>query len=68
MAKKLLTSISIISRRNSFERIKTDRVFAPDTMLSQDAYTKYPSHVLLWQVMAMSFALTKNGKSIFRSV
>lgn len=32
-----------ISRRNSFERIRTDRIFAPDSMLSQDAYTRYPA-------------------------
>lgn len=30
-------------RRNNFEQIKTDRVFAPDSMLSQDATTRYPS-------------------------
>jgi iron complex outermembrane recepter protein len=33
------------SKRNSYERIKTDRLFAPDSLLSQDAYTRYPSHV-----------------------
>jgi iron complex outermembrane receptor protein len=27
--------------RNSFERIKTDRLFATDSVLSQDAFTKY---------------------------
>ena len=31
------------SRRNSYEQIKTDRLFSPDTMLSQNARTKYPS-------------------------
>jgi hypothetical protein len=31
------------SKRTYFERIKTDRLFAADTILSQDAYTKYPS-------------------------
>lgn len=30
------------SRRNSFEQIITDRIFTSDSMLSQDAYTKYP--------------------------
>lgn len=30
------------SRRNSYENIITDRLFAPDSLLSQDAYTKYP--------------------------
>jgi hypothetical protein len=31
------------SNRNSYERIVTDRIVAPDSMLSQDAYTKYPA-------------------------
>jgi hypothetical protein len=31
-------------KRNSFEQIKTDRRFAPDSMLSQDAYTQYPAN------------------------
>ncbi|MFI5132866.1 MAG: TonB-dependent receptor domain-containing protein [Chitinophagales bacterium] len=30
-------------KRNSYERIITDRLFAPDSLLSQDAFTKYPS-------------------------
>jgi len=33
------------SRRNSYEKIVTDRYFAPDSVLSQDAYTTYPSDV-----------------------
>jgi len=33
------------SNRNNYERIKTDRIFAPDTLLSQDAFTKYPTNV-----------------------
>ncbi len=33
------------SRRDSYERIKTDRLFAPDSLLGQDAYTRYPSSV-----------------------
>jgi hypothetical protein len=33
------------SRRNSYEEIMTNRLFAPDTLLSQDAFTKYPSNV-----------------------
>ena len=32
------------NRRNSYERIVTDRIFAPDSLLSQDAFTKYPGH------------------------
>lgn len=31
------------SNRNGYEEIKTDRVFAPDSLLSQDALTKYPA-------------------------
>lgn len=33
------------SKRNSFEEIITDRFFAPDSMLSQQAFTKYPGTV-----------------------
>jgi hypothetical protein len=33
------------SIRNNFDRIITDREFATDSMLSQDAYTKYPGNV-----------------------
>lgn len=33
-----------ISQRNTYEQIKTDRIFAPDSMLSQDAFTKYPTN------------------------
>jgi hypothetical protein len=32
-----------VSNRNSYEKIVTDRIFAPDTMLSQNAFTKYPA-------------------------
>jgi len=32
------------SHRNSYEKIITDRVFAPDSVLSQEAYTTYPGH------------------------
>jgi len=31
------------SKRNTYEQIKTDRIFAPDSMLSQDAFTKFPT-------------------------
>jgi len=33
-----------ISQRNTYEQIKTDRLFAPDSLLSQDAFTKYPTN------------------------
>jgi hypothetical protein len=29
------------SRRNTYDRIRTDRIFAADSMLSQDAFTRY---------------------------
>ena len=32
------------SRRNSYERIITDRLFAPDSMLAQNAFTRYPAN------------------------
>jgi iron complex outermembrane recepter protein len=32
------------SKRNSYEKIITDRIFAPDSMLSQHAYTTYPAN------------------------
>jgi len=32
------------SKRNSFEQIATNRIFAPDSMLAQIAYTKYPGN------------------------
>ncbi len=32
------------NRRNTYERIATDRIFAPDTMLSQNAFTRYPAN------------------------
>ena len=31
------------SRRNTYEQIRTDRIFSVDSMLRQDAYTKYPA-------------------------
>jgi hypothetical protein len=33
------------SRRNTYERILTDRIFATDTLLGQNAFTRYPSDV-----------------------
>jgi iron complex outermembrane receptor protein len=41
----LTTYITVqYQNRNGFEEISTDRFFAPDSVLSQDAYTKYPAH------------------------
>ncbi len=33
-----------LGKRNNYERINTNRLFAIDSMLSQDAYTKYPTN------------------------
>ena len=33
-----------LGKRNNYERINTNRLFAVDSMLSQDAFTKYPGH------------------------
>jgi hypothetical protein len=33
-----------LGKRNNYERINTNRLFAVDSMLSQDAYTKYPTN------------------------
>jgi len=33
------------SKRNTYEKIVTDRLFAPDSMLSQNAFTKYMADV-----------------------
>jgi iron complex outermembrane receptor protein len=41
---KLTTYLNLqASRRNTYEQIRTNRQFAPDSVLSQDAYTKYPA-------------------------
>jgi hypothetical protein len=42
---KLSTYINLqYSRRNTFEEIKTDRIFATDSLLSQDAFTRYAAN------------------------
>lgn len=34
-----------VSHRDSYEKILTDRLFAPDSLLNQYAYTKYPAYI-----------------------
>ncbi|MEO8404684.1 MAG: outer membrane beta-barrel protein [Chitinophagaceae bacterium] len=46
------------NRRVSYEQIKTDRIFAPDSLLSQDAGTKYPSDSY-YAGFGISFQLNK---------
>jgi len=42
---KMTTYLNVnVSKRNSFEEIITNRRFAQDSVLSQDALTKYPAH------------------------
>lgn len=52
------------NRRNSFERIKTDRVYAPDSLLSQDASTKYPSGAY-YAGFGISYQLSKKWELIY---
>lgn len=40
--KNLYVSLNY-NHRNNFEKITSGRIFAPDTMLNQDAFTKYPA-------------------------
>lgn len=40
--KNLYVSLNY-NHRNNFEKITSGRTFAPDTMLNQDAFTKYPA-------------------------
>lgn len=52
------------SHRNSYEKIVTDRTFAPDSVLSQEAYTSYPgntffgSYVYSWGKKKWEFELS----------
>ncbi|MDB5197842.1 MAG: TonB-dependent receptor, partial [Flaviaesturariibacter sp.] len=56
---KLTTYLNTqVSNRNNYEQIKTDRRFAPDSVLSQDAYTKYPTHSY-YVGFGASYQLTK---------
>lgn len=52
------------SHRNSYEKIVTDRIFAPDSVLSQEAFTSYPgntffgSYVYSWGKKKWEFELS----------
>lgn len=46
------------SHRDSYEQIKTDRIFAPDSMLSQHARTKYPGNNY-YAAYALTYELSK---------
>src|SRR5258705_13486769 len=55
-----------VSNRNNYERINTNRNFAPDSLLSQDAFTKYPAKGaytafgLIWE-LGKKWELTYDG-------
>lgn len=46
------------TQRNSYEQIKTDRLFAPDSVLRQDALTKYPGKNY-YVAYGLTYELTK---------
>lgn len=46
------------NHRDSYEQIKTDRIFAPDSMLSQHALTKYPGNNY-YAAYALTYELSK---------
>ena len=47
---KLNTYINLqYSRRNTYDQIKTDRLFAADSILSQDAFTSLPGQQFLYR-------------------
>jgi len=50
------------SNRNNYERLRTDRMFKPDSMLSQDAYTRYPSDVY-YAGYGLSYQLNKRWET-----
>jgi iron complex outermembrane recepter protein len=52
------------SRRNSYERIQTDRLFAPDSLLSQIAFTKYPANTYFGSY-SIAWELTKKWNADF---
>jgi iron complex outermembrane receptor protein len=47
-----------VGKRNNYERINTDRLFAVDSMLSQDAFTKYPANSI-YGAFGMTWELGK---------
>ncbi len=52
------------SRRNSYETIVTDRIFAPDSMLSQNAFTNYPANTY-YAGYGLNYALGKKWEIDF---
>ena len=56
---KVSTYINLqYGRRNNWEQIRTDRLFAPDSLLNQDAYSQYPTNNY-YLGFGINFPLTK---------
>ena len=51
-------------RRNYYEEVKTDRLFAPDSLLSQDAFSLYPTNNY-YLGAGINFPLTKKWELNF---
>jgi hypothetical protein len=47
-----------LTRRNNYDQIITDRIFSPDSLLSQDAYSLYPS-TIVYLGFGLSYDATK---------
>lgn len=62
---KVSSSLTLnYSKRNSYEKIVTDRNFAPDSILSQNAFTKYPADVYFINY-SIAFPLAKKWELDF---
>jgi hypothetical protein len=51
-------------KRNNWEQIRTDRIFAPDSLLSQDAYSLYPT-TNYYTGFGINFPVTKKWELSF---
>lgn len=54
------------SRRTNYEETKTDRLFAPDSLLSQDAFSLYPTNNYFFG-FGLNFPLTKKWEFSYDS-
>jgi hypothetical protein len=50
-----------VSNRNNYEKVNTNRLLTTDTVLTQDAFTKYPGHGL-YSNYGMIWTVVRNGK------
>ena len=57
---KLSTYMNLqYGKRNTWEEIRTNRLFTPDSLLSQDAISAYPTHNYYFG-FGLSYSITKN--------